>query len=33
VMRRGSETTVTVEPNKPPTRPATPRVNGRPVSF
>jgi serine protease Do len=33
VMRRGSETTVTVEPTKPPTRPATPRVNGRPVSF
>jgi serine protease Do len=33
VMRRGSETTVTVEPTKPPTRPATPRVNTRPVSF
>jgi serine protease Do len=33
VMRRGSETTVTAEPNKPATRPATPRVNGRPVSF
>ena len=33
VMRRGSETTVTIEPTKPPTRPAAPRANGRPVSF
>ncbi|HUK29842.1 MAG TPA: PDZ domain-containing protein [Candidatus Acidoferrum sp.] len=33
VMRRGSETTVTVEPTKPPTRPVTPRVNSRPISF
>jgi serine protease Do len=34
VMRKGSETTVTVEPNKPQTRPpAAPRVNGRSVSF
>jgi serine protease Do len=33
VMRRGSETTVTVEPNKPPTRPSAPRANARPVAF
>jgi serine protease Do len=34
VMRKGSETTVTIEPVKPQTRPATaPRANARPVSF
>ena len=33
VMRKGSETTVTIEPSKPQTRPATPHPNPRPVSF
>jgi C-terminal processing protease CtpA/Prc len=33
VMRKGSETTITVEPAKPQTRPAAPRVTARPVSF
>jgi C-terminal processing protease CtpA/Prc len=33
VTRRGTETTLTVEPTKPATRPATPRVNTRPISF
>jgi serine protease Do len=33
VMRKGSETTLTIEPAKPQTRPAAPRANARPVSF
>ncbi len=33
VIRRGAETTVPVEPNKPPARPAAPRATARPVSF
>jgi len=33
VVRRGAETTVTVEPNKPETRRATPRPASRPVTL
>jgi serine protease Do len=33
VMRRGSETTLTVEPTKAATRPVTPRPATRPISF
>ncbi len=33
VMRRGAETTLTVEPNKPPAHSAAPRVSTRPVSM